>query len=841
MLCNYLQNVAAITYIFVLQLSTFLFYNKQCFSQYYKGEEQESMSKTVLNYERRTQNSYNFSARLASFWDILVEELKKAEGMEEGEEPLIYLIFDDVDLVPETVSSLFSTIIKYLSHPNLIVFVTADEELLYDVVENDFNHRLGKNDELSAYGLAKRQGRMFRYGMSMSSDDLLEEKIFERLNRKMKIMEETPRFYCDKILPPASRYYLESFESCERKKTFLCGIETQDGNVVYKSIDEYVEELIHSYIEFLGIEEKEDFVHNDGKFINTYLSFFGNTARQLANEKLILTDFIESLKALQKHYKKGKYKERKQQYFQELYYIIRAFAFNTLNADSSLGMLRTEIQKFVDETILRYPEEWGIYINYAYIKGMTEQLMLSENKEQKDKGIKQSMVLFVLLFFIENILILEGKSKEELFERKRVKVHGLGNLLEAMRQIANGNELLLSEKAENGGLQNFLFIYEKIFEKTDCLAGFNAMDVVSVRNYLYALPAAADLKKENSEEQLIETLYQRNPEWLRIMTVVLTFCNEGVYNISKNRIPSYRLSDRLEIHDSFCMDRVEESRERFCNVVCQDRVKEEEARNRELTDIIRKGITDENFYVHINTDIIKNNEIRNLKTINQKLCEKKEENTLWKVYCNIFTNMEEDCFLGRIEKAVDNDDILDIRRICDGLVNEIEKSFRIFRRYTVKDKSAFDDLLEDAGLNKVKLSEDLKIDISQFNKIMRELSNEIHEAQLREEDEQLKIIYHQLSDNVEIYVETEMQRREGVKIVALYGVLHYLERIYLNFQMDRTSESNEGRIDVQRVPYREFYKSLKCKMGKKDDYLADVLKRDLREYAGRYYSSIVER
>lgn len=29
MLCNYLQNVAAITYIFVLQLSTFLFYNKQ--------------------------------------------------------------------------------------------------------------------------------------------------------------------------------------------------------------------------------------------------------------------------------------------------------------------------------------------------------------------------------------------------------------------------------------------------------------------------------------------------------------------------------------------------------------------------------------------------------------------------------------------------------------------------------------------------------------------------------------------------------------------------------------------------------------------------------------------
>ena len=37
MLCNYLQNVAAITYIFVLQLSTFLFYNKHLASGLLKG------------------------------------------------------------------------------------------------------------------------------------------------------------------------------------------------------------------------------------------------------------------------------------------------------------------------------------------------------------------------------------------------------------------------------------------------------------------------------------------------------------------------------------------------------------------------------------------------------------------------------------------------------------------------------------------------------------------------------------------------------------------------------------------------------------------------------------
>lgn len=42
-LCNYLQNVVAITYIFVLQLSTFLFYNKQISENDSKMEKQQTL------------------------------------------------------------------------------------------------------------------------------------------------------------------------------------------------------------------------------------------------------------------------------------------------------------------------------------------------------------------------------------------------------------------------------------------------------------------------------------------------------------------------------------------------------------------------------------------------------------------------------------------------------------------------------------------------------------------------------------------------------------------------------------------------------------------------------
>ena len=47
--CNYLQNVVAITYIFVLQLSTFLFYNKQWLNR---------LEKLYVRYRRIGKESF---------------------------------------------------------------------------------------------------------------------------------------------------------------------------------------------------------------------------------------------------------------------------------------------------------------------------------------------------------------------------------------------------------------------------------------------------------------------------------------------------------------------------------------------------------------------------------------------------------------------------------------------------------------------------------------------------------------------------------------------------------------------------------------------------------------
>ena len=91
-----------------------------CFSQFYQVERAETLSAAVVNTQIQTQNSFAFSHELVEFWDIFIKSIKEVH--QSGEEPIIYIIFDDVDLMPDVVISLLSTIIKYLSHPNIIVY-----------------------------------------------------------------------------------------------------------------------------------------------------------------------------------------------------------------------------------------------------------------------------------------------------------------------------------------------------------------------------------------------------------------------------------------------------------------------------------------------------------------------------------------------------------------------------------------------------------------------------------------------------------------------------------------------------------------------------------------------
>lgn len=257
-----------------------------------------SFSEEIKINERRNQSGYELSKKMAEFWMQLVEAVKIVKHRKEKDdqkEPLIYLIFDDVDLNPEKALEICSTIIKYLSHPNLIIFMTADEELFYDVILNSMTHKMK--------GVLKY----------MDSDDPVNYNLFENsFERVPKVgkyndkIQETASLYMRKIMPVSSRYPLKTFEDCAQKRMFCLDGEDTSGKAD-QSLEEFLKEIIDKFIievsDNVENKEKNFLYYNDGddnNFISIYLMFLGTTSRQITDGSLVIQQFLKKLSAMGK-------------------------------------------------------------------------------------------------------------------------------------------------------------------------------------------------------------------------------------------------------------------------------------------------------------------------------------------------------------------------------------------------------------------------------------------------------------------------------------------------------------------------------------------------------------
>lgn len=825
-----------------------------CFSQHYQGTEEDSLSRSVMNYERVTQNSFDFSQRLTDFWNSLVRAIKKVEKLEEGKEPLIFLIFDDVDLVPDRVVSLFSTIIKYLSHPNLIVFVTADEELLYDVIEKDLNQRLGKYEELCAFGTVRGV-----YGFFNEKTEL-EMRIEKKLEQKLKIMKETPRFYCDKVLPPACRYYLESFESCARKSSFLAELRMENGKAEYVPLGEFVRRKVDDYIAAAQVGEKvENFLVYEGKFINAYLSFFGNTARQLANEKLILEDFLSSLAELQHQYKNGAYEGEagRERYMGTLHKRIGSFMYNSLNADASIGMQMAEIKELINSTILQYPDYWGIYIQYYHVKEWAEEQVKKGDQEDMAGIMQKCMAFYSLLFFIENILLIESKSKPELFGNEREKIHGLGKLRRFLEALVRSGEFLVYGRSSIQGVKRFLYVYEKIFETPEVLFDFDMMTPAKVRNYFYSLPVSDDITK--LEDKSLQELYMQSPGWLRTMTGALFLSREGVFSISKNNFPSRQISPRFSIHDSFFDGELGASRKRFIKILCEDRVLSLEERNQKLLERVQRW-REQNWQPRRqweSDDIpvceVKLSEIE--AVIKTKVAEWKgldPSYDMLEAYMDLLLGGEHQKLFAEAFLNGEDTELLHytvFEAVCNKLKEALSDMYQKFEYYVILDEEEFQSGLDEADINMILSGQQKRMRVLVLNRILTEVTEKLEEIKRRarldddygDRESILRSAYGRICENVSLSVKTEEEKMLAVQIVALHKVLGYFEEIYLNRYMDKVVSSKDGRIDPEKIPYKVLYEEIKKAIKDKNSgYLGTALTQYIREYADQYYTSIVE-
>lgn len=827
-----------------------------CFSQFYQSEGIESFSTALINKERQTQNSFNFSKRLGKFWDLLKQTIQKVNAQKGIGEPLLYIIFDDVDLLPEAVTTLLSTIIKYLSHPNIIVFVTADEELLYDVIENNMNEKLRRHHELKMYSQVIRGLSAFEL-----KDMEVPASYLQEVQQKMQMSRQIPRLYADKVLPPSSRYYLKTYETYEDKSMFIERVERYYKNgkqaEVLVTLEEVFKREIKRYVNAVCPSE-ENFLVNQGKSIKAYFAFWGNTSRQLVNEALILHEFVTRLINTDRTYKTKKYADEK--YLKELYENIYDFAYNSLTAMGSSELSGEEIKELLEELIVYKTGNWGVYLNYSYLREHVEAEISKDNK--LEKIAQQTISLCVLLYFLENILVIESKSKPNISKNKRDAIHGRGILVDVLDQItAAGYSLVGKSQAEN--VNELLLVYEKILVSPEILMKFDLMDPRKVRRYLNGL--------YDSRKEVDLTKYSReNPKWFKSIAKILYFSNEGIYEIQKREILLRKLNDpAYALHDSYYEESLRELRADLVNALS----KIPQDINKKWRHLKKVTLEDENaIYVDllqkINFPDIKNDklseEVESLynngfvslkeieKTVVQKIKQHGEEN-------NEFISEEIYSKIGKknVGAVAYTDALLvELETVGNGLLND----YSDFKHYKIIDSERFEKSIRRLEELEFFISVNIKnidkeIAISDMNRIFTDVSKEMmrldwnrrygktypYQYNYREIIE-LDDIYNELCKCTELALKNIEDVKRAIKIVLNTHYFKTLQKYYLWFYLNSRKEKPMNmRIDYTTIPYKELYAKINQELQKADgSYLTSLLRRYIEEAIGQYVDKLME-
>lgn len=468
----------------------------------------DSLSASIDRKKRKTQSTYEFAKKFSNFLKVLCKTLKE----DKEEEPLLYIMFDDVDLTPKIVKELLSTIIKYLAYPNIIVIITADEQLFERVVYQNI---------IKEY-----------YNSSMTLNNMYIENLWDEVNFSKNLksffdynqkcngenIQSMTNSYINKILPPSSRYYIHRFEKCIEKAKFIQKVENKSEITV----EQFLREKVNDY---LNNNKYKNFLYYDGKkdqFIKIYLLFFGKKSRQIANECLIVEEFLSQLK-----------KEKKQE--MQVFYQIQNFVRNTLkNVKTILGNNDVDIlNEFLEQVLYFEKENWKYYIDYIYIVNYYQK-QLNERKEDKVQIIKNMISMFQLFFFIENVIKTKKLDKDN-------RIHGQKTLIRALDDFTTNGSLLRLEQG-NDGISKFLYTYNDILEDPKLLQNFNIYDYKYVRQYL-------NLYKNNTDEvnkQEMENWGENHPKWFKVIIQCITLAYSGVYCINKKRVFFYTEIERLD-------------------------------------------------------------------------------------------------------------------------------------------------------------------------------------------------------------------------------------------------------------------------------------------------------
>ena len=487
----------------------------------YNPANELSYNIAVGNSVKQAQNYYEFAKAIVAFWDHWVAAIRELYKMENNTRreivPLIYFVFDDVDLAPQKVAELLSIIIKYLSHPNIIVITTADEEMFLEVIEERLDHDIGRLPKEWRVYLKSSDNR---YHIE-DTKDLVQNNDSGELVRKTAIR------YLGKVMPTSTRYYLKLFNTVEEKQRF----NLDEGKGLWNGICAQVDRLLKYSV------NNKNFLTEGNVDRDYYLNFLGNTSRQLGNAYIGIKDFIDFLIQQIQKYPQNKSQQHYnlKQYIEEIYNGTWRFLHISIKANHDLAEQIDDVENFVNEAFWLEHNEWYLYINYAYLD---EYLKKHITIHSKTEYIKTAFQLFSLFHFTEYIfVILEGCTEKGITGRK--KIHGISYLREFLcDQVFHGRQMFRRDMEPS----DFLAHYKMVLNRIERLMEDSLREKMLSREYFYDFSGLT----ETVSEDFLTQAFRKDGEWLQEISGMLSAVYGNLYLIGKRELKNCIIYENQE-------------------------------------------------------------------------------------------------------------------------------------------------------------------------------------------------------------------------------------------------------------------------------------------------------
>lgn len=521
----------------------------------YKAEQSRRQYKLIQDINR-------FWSQLTTCWyQINCLDFNKTARNDGSQEettlkyPLIVLIFDDIDLVPERSMELLTTTFQYFTNTNIVILLTAAEKVLQDVIRLKMYERMLGSDSNSLL-LDVFQGRPVN---AMEHSSTVQFSSVERM---------ASEFY-DKVIPPSSRYRLRRYETVQEKLLYSYSSMQQSfaapQGVVSIPLDQFlmeqVDKLRKAFAKKGGASDNFLCGGRDGKvFRKAYLTIFGSKNRNIANGCLEILNTCMRLEKLAKRMTQPRLnEEERKEVLQALRHLTQALMVSTpqLNEYAEQVSAFLQIDPDRQQITINYKAAWHCYKKerQAISDWVDEQsvdltsraigrsrLFRVEEMRIADAQ-KKTAALIVLLFFIEGMLLTVDASGKQL--------HGYRVLYQLLNADVSRSDKGLQRQPlfpQQQKVEDFLDHYPLVLEHINRYVGVDLYSRQFAWEYLEDTFRTRAEQENTSLQDILEEELKTNRDWVRTVLSMLAVYYSGITWVKSEfiQMPNDTLS-RLEL------------------------------------------------------------------------------------------------------------------------------------------------------------------------------------------------------------------------------------------------------------------------------------------------------